>query len=556
MRYPSCGLRLVLGAVLLLAGVGLPQGRVAAQDPTDDEKTLRDAKLDPGGPALLEFFRKRTASEDDLGKIRDLIRDLGDDSFQVREKASAALLAYGRTAMPLLREALNKNPDVEVQRRAEDILRRIEEREESPLAAAAARLLAHRKPAGTVEVLLAYAPSNDDPMVADELCNTLAALARKDGKIDPALVKALADKAPARRSTAAVAVCRSGSAEHRDEVRKLLEDADADVRLRVAVALVRVKEKQAVPVLIDLLPQAQLAQHWQAEDILYRLAGEHAPAVPAASDDPGQRKYRDAWLGWWKEHGDKLDLGRLDRNDLLGYTMVVLLDKGKVLELGPTNQVRWEVSDLQFPLDVHYLPGDRILVSENQGNRITERNFKGEILWKYEVEGPLMAQRLPNGNTFITTYTQILEVDPKGKQVFNHARENGAGFMRGNRLANGDIVCVLDGGQFVRMDSKGKELQSFPVDIQTSGGRIEVLPNGRVLVPQYSTGKVVEVTPDGKVQWEVSAPFDKPIAAVRLPNGNTLVTSMPHPRAVELDRNGKVVWEYKTDTRVTRAYRR
>jgi hypothetical protein len=556
MRYPSSALRLVLGALLLLAGLGLWPGRAAAQAPADDEKTLKDARLDTSGPALLEFFRKRTASDGDLAKIRDLIRDLGDDSFQVREKASMQLLSYGRTAVPPLREALTKNPDVEVQRRAEDCLRRIEEREESPLATAAARLLAHRKQAGTVEVLLAYAPSNDDPRVADELCNTLAALARKDGKLDPALVNALADKAPVRRSTAAVAICRSGSTEHRAEVRKLLEDADANVRLRVAIALVHLKEKQAVPVLIELLPQAQLAQHWQAEDILYRLAGEHAPTVPPASDEAGRRKYHDAWLGWWKDHADKIDLGRLDRTDLLGYTMVVLLDKGKVMELGPNNQVRWEVSDLQFPLDVQYLPGDRILVAEGQGGRVTERNFKGEILWKYEIASPLMAQRLPNGNTFITAANQMVEVDPKGKQVFSHVRDNGSGFMRGKKLPNGDIACVLDEGRFVRMDAKGKELETFPIDIQTSGGRIEVLPNGRVLVPQFSTGKVVEVTPDGKVQWEVMAPFDKPIAALRLPNGNTLVTSMPHFRAVELDRDGKVVWEYKTDTRVTRAYRR
>ena len=47
-----------------------------------------------------------------------------------------------------------------------------------------------------------------------------------------------------------------------------------------------------------------------------------------------------------------------------------------------------------------------------------------------------------------------------------------------------------------------------------------------------------------------------PIVATRLPNGNTLVTSFNQQRAVEIDSNGKEVWEYKTDTRVTRAWRR
>ena len=49
---------------------------------------------------------------------------------------------------------------------------------------------------------------------------------------------------------------------------------------------------------------------------------------------------------------------------------------------------------------------------------------------------------------------------------------------------------------------------------------------------------------------------DRPIAAVRLANGNTLVAFMNETRVVELDREGKEVWEHKTDTRVTRAWRR
>ena len=94
----------------------------------------------------------------------------------------------------------------------------------------------------------------------------------------------------------------------------------------------------------------------------------------------------------------------------------------------------------------------------------------------------------------------------------------------------------------------------MPVYVQTSGGRIEVLPSGHVLIPELKNNRVVEYDTDGKIVWQV--PFNEPIAAVRLGNGNTLVTSYNQPRAVELDRAGKEVWEYKTDTRVTRAFRR
>ena len=57
------------------------------------------------------------------------------------------------------------------------------------------------------------------------------------------------------------------------------------------------------------------------------------------------------------------------------------------------------------------------MVAEHNGNRVTERNRNGEIVWEQRVPQPLAAQRLPNGNTFIATQTQFVEVDPSGKPV-------------------------------------------------------------------------------------------------------------------------------------------
>jgi outer membrane protein assembly factor BamB len=203
------------------------------------------------------------------------------------------------------------------------------------------------------------------------------------------------------------------------------------------------------------------------------------------------------------------------------------------------------------------LPNDHVLVAENMANRVTERDLKGKVIWDHQVEMPLMAQRLPNGNTFIGTRTRLVEVNREGKEVFSYMRPGGDLFMRASKLRNGDIACVTTNGAigtFFRLNREGKELYSFPVDISTYGGRIEVLPSGRVLVPQYSENKVVEQDPEGKVGWSVD--FQVPIVATRLPNGNTLVTSFNQDRAVEIDPRGREVWEYRTNTRVTRAWRR
>jgi hypothetical protein len=519
-----------------------------------DEQTLAQANGGSDGPALLDFFRKRTVTDADLAVIQALIRQLGDDSFEMRQKASAEVATKGRVALPLLRQAL-KDPDIEIVRRAEECIRLIEQGDNPGLVPAAARLVAVRKPAGAAAVLLAYIPLADSDYAAEEVQNALTAVAVSEGKPDPILVNALTDKQPARRAAAAVALART--AEERPAVRALLEDSDPTVRLRVALALIALHDKEAVPVLIAVLDQLPTSQMGQAEEMLYRLAEDKAPTLAAGSDEAGRRKYRDAWAAWWRDNGDKMDLAKLDLTPkLLGYTMIVLLDEGKLVELDAANMVRWQMANLQFPLDAQLLPGgERVLVAENAGNIVTERIVKtGEIKWRHSVEMPLMAQRLLNGNTFIGTRTQLLEVDSSGKEHFSWRPPNGDMIMRAQKLRNGDIACVTSDFRFLRLDASGKELLSFPVDIRTYGGRIQVLPDGRVLVPQFSLNKVVEQDPAGKVVWEVS--FPQPIAAVRLPNGNTLVTSLQQQRAVELDRSGKTVWEYQGSSRVTRAWRR
>ena len=97
------------------------------------------------------------------------------------------------------------------------------------------------------------------------------------------------------------------------------------------------------------------------------------------------------------------------------------------MEIDADGRPRWQIDGLQQPLDVQLLPGDRLLIAEHSANQVTERNLRGEVLWEKrlgvraqadgEADGPLVAQRLPNGNTFIATHTELLEVDRDGKEV-------------------------------------------------------------------------------------------------------------------------------------------
>src|SRR5438045_1603868 len=94
--------RSLLAVPLILAGVSAAR----AQNDTraDDEKVLKAADVATDGPGLLAFFRKHTPTPEDEKRVGELVRQLGDKAFRVREKAAADIIALGATALPALRE--------------------------------------------------------------------------------------------------------------------------------------------------------------------------------------------------------------------------------------------------------------------------------------------------------------------------------------------------------------------------------------------------------------------------------------------------------------------
>jgi hypothetical protein len=172
------------------------------QSPSDDERTLHDAGLSADGRSLLALVRKHTLTAETRGKIDGLIARLGADSFIERENASKELFALGRVTLPQLQEA-SKHEDPEIARRAKLSIERIEQTPAHHLPVAVLRLLAVRKPAGTVEALLDYVPYAEDETRTDEVRKALTTLALRDGKADPILLHALsAGQLPCKRHAA------------------------------------------------------------------------------------------------------------------------------------------------------------------------------------------------------------------------------------------------------------------------------------------------------------------------------------------------------------------
>src|SRR5262245_50496226 len=111
----------LLAAVLLLATTAAPgraddpapasvpppgaAGTAAPAEPPTDEQILKAAKVPADGPGLLDFLRKRVPTEAQQKRVAELIPQLADETFVVRQRATSDLLAVGLPALPQLRLA-------------------------------------------------------------------------------------------------------------------------------------------------------------------------------------------------------------------------------------------------------------------------------------------------------------------------------------------------------------------------------------------------------------------------------------------------------------------
>jgi hypothetical protein len=522
---------------------------------TSEEEVLRAAHLPTEGAALLIVFRERTPDETSRHSIIALIRQLGSDSFAVREQASEKLSALGVRAAGLLREA-SHHKDLEIRWRARQALADVVRRDVSVEALTAAlRTLGRHKLPRTAEVVLAYLPYAEDGSVAEEIQHVLTSLAVREGKPNPVLVRALSDHVAVKRGAAGVALCQAGCMEQMAAIRRLLRDDDPNVRRRVALALVEAREKAAVPVLIELLTQLPSEEVERVESVLVQLAGEAAPSGNA--EEPAARvNYRDAWMGWWTRHGEALDLSHMDLSQKwLGRTLAVCFGAnpraGCILELDAHGKTRWQMPGLLFPIDAQIIDERRILVTEYRPGQVTERNHKGEILRRIDCpDFPLEARRLPNGNTFITTRYRVFEVDRNGKQVWESSGDRGGIIVAACPLRGGEVGIYYRTGEFTRMDRNGKVLASFRVGrlCRPYGTHVQALPNGHILVPLYYDNKVVEYDRDGNEVW--SASYPRPTSAQRLPNGRTLVAGYGANVIAEIDTRGKEVKSVRCEGRI------
>jgi hypothetical protein len=164
------------------------------------------------------------------------------------------------------------------------------------------------------------------------------------------------------------------------------------------------------------------------------------------------------------------------------------------------------------------------------------------------------AQELPNGHWLLqTSFANVIEIDSQGKEVWKYEAgktPNGGPIEihAFRRLPNGLTMIAESGAaRILEVDRNGKVSHSIALAIKNPDAHrdtrlVRPTPEGNYLVAHEALGLAREYDRDGKVVWEFDV-GSKLYSAVRLVNGNTLIGTGNGHRVIEVSPDKKIVWE-------------
>ena len=174
----------------------------------------------------------------------------------------------------------------------------------------------------------------------------------------------------------------------------------------------------------------------------------------------------------------------------------------------------------------------------------------GKIVWEYKSDGLVHdAWKLPGGNVLFGNGRGVTEVSPDKHVVWQFRSDSGRGdaTYACQRLPDGrTLVGENSTGRILEVDRSGKvvfRLQTQPFTPNAHGNQrmARKLENGNYLVCHKDARLVKEYKPTGEVVEELRVP-DAAFGAVRTPQGTTVVGCIG--RVMEFDRAGKPLWEF------------
>ncbi|MBZ2186466.1 MAG: alpha/beta hydrolase fold domain-containing protein [Bryobacter sp.] len=237
--------------------------------------------------------------------------------------------------------------------------------------------------------------------------------------------------------------------------------------------------------------------------------------------------------------------------------------RGEILAMDwPSGKIHWTRKNGRGH-DVQSLPNGHVLFTIAPEKRVVELDEKQQEVWSYSegLEHPLSAQRLGNGNTLIgdARTGKLIEVTPDKRVVWKYEGAHLANMrMRNSRRTAAGTTLIAEEAiaKIHEVDASGKEIWSWqaPNGANRRAYQALRLENGNTLISISDPGEVVEVRPDGTVARSIAGAkmdlqFGWASGMALMPNGNLLIVDYTGRRVVEVDTKGKLVNEMRTGER-------
>ncbi len=194
--------------------------------------------------------------------------------------------------------------------------------------------------------------------------------------------------------------------------------------------------------------------------------------------------------------------------------------------------------------------GHHFVCTDYSQGKVFIVSAEGRVEWEYAVPNCNDLWVLPNGNLLFNTGHGVKEVTRDKRTVFEY--QSKSEIYACQRLPSGNtFIGECSSGRLLDVAPDGrivKEVCLLPKG--KDGGHTYMrnarrLRNGHYLVAHYGDLAVREYDSDGKLLKEIPAPGG-PHSAARLPNGHTLIScgdGADGSRVFEVDRDGQIVWE-------------
>ncbi len=175
---------------------------------------------------------------------------------------------------------------------------------------------------------------------------------------------------------------------------------------------------------------------------------------------------------------------------------------------------------------------------------------EGKAIWEYPAENCNDIWVLPNGNLLFNTGHGVKEVTRSKEVVFSY--ESKSEIYACQRLPSGNtFIGECSSGRLLEVNPDGKIVKTIKLlPDSVDGGHsfmrnARKLENGNYLVAHYGLDKVCEYDPEGKLMFEIPIKGG-PHSVIRMSNGNSLIACSDHngePKVVEVDKKGTIVWQ-------------